>query len=123
MKDTQTYQRPAALRREGPLAPSATLLLNSLLATSLFPFEDWEELEPNLREELLRCQQADQLLPLLVQYGLLTDFQARRVEGGNAFGLVLGNYRLLDRLGAGGMGVVYRAEHLRMRRQVAIKVI
>src|SRR5262249_9902012 len=31
-------------------------------------------------------------------------------------------YRVLDRLGAGGMGIVFRGEHVDMRRQVAIKV-
>src|SRR5205085_1327089 len=38
-------------------------------------------------------------------------------------GLVLGNYRVLDRIGSGGMGVVFKGEHLRMRRLVAIKVL
>lgn len=38
-------------------------------------------------------------------------------------GQVFGEYRILDVLGRGGMGVVFRAEHLRMSRQVALKVI
>jgi formylglycine-generating enzyme required for sulfatase activity len=38
-------------------------------------------------------------------------------------GSILGNYLLLEALGAGGMGRVYRAEHRRMKRQVAVKVI
>ena len=62
-------------------------------------------------------------LSVMVELGLLTHYQAARISTGNTFGLVLGNYRVLDRLGAGGMGVVYKAEHIEMRRLVAIKVL
>lgn len=36
---------------------------------------------------------------------------------------VLGEYIILDRLGAGGMGQVYRARHRTMDREVAVKVL
>ena len=59
----------------------------------------------------------------LVKAGRLSAFQAKYVYGGKAKSLLFGPYVVLDVLGKGGMGYVYKAEHRKMRRVVALKVI
>jgi len=109
--------------RRGRIGLSGPALLQKILAISLVPAEDWNDLAAPRRAALERCADPLPLLELLATEGLLTRYQASRVSSGKTFGLVLGNYRVLDRIGAGAMGVVYKAEHLRMRQSVAIKVL
>lgn len=59
----------------------------------------------------------------LVQQGTLTRFQAINIYQGRGKGLVYGEYVVLDKLGEGGMGQVYKAQHRRMKRIVALKVL
>ena len=37
--------------------------------------------------------------------------------------MILGKYEVLGQIGAGGMGMVYKAKHRRMKREVAVKVL
>jgi formylglycine-generating enzyme required for sulfatase activity/serine/threonine protein kinase len=59
----------------------------------------------------------------LVRQKKLTAWQAQQIYQGRGKGLVLGNYVVLDKLGQGGMGMVLKAEHRRMERLVALKVL
>jgi serine/threonine protein kinase len=59
----------------------------------------------------------------LTAAGKLTTFQLEAILDGKPQDLVLGNYDVLQRLGAGGMGTVFKARHRRMKRIVAIKVL
>jgi eukaryotic-like serine/threonine-protein kinase len=59
----------------------------------------------------------------LVEQGRLTEFQAHRLLVGQAKSLVFGRYVLLDTLGIGAMGRVFKARHQLMDRLVAVKVV
>ncbi|MGL6096628.1 MAG: serine/threonine-protein kinase, partial [Fimbriiglobus sp.] len=63
------------------------------------------------------------VLDRLIADHFLTPFQAERLAAGKYKGFLLGGYIILDKIGAGGMGQVYLAEHTAMRRLVAVKVL
>jgi serine/threonine-protein kinase len=66
---------------------------------------------------------AGALAGALVRAGRLTPFQTDAILRGRWRGLCIGNYLVLDRLGAGGMGAVFKARHRSMKRVVAIKIL
>ncbi|MCU0705052.1 MAG: protein kinase [Fimbriiglobus sp.] len=59
----------------------------------------------------------------LVRLGLLTKYVRGRALAGHFSGLMFGPYRVLDRAGAGTVGVVFRGEHGLLKRPVALKVV
>jgi serine/threonine protein kinase len=60
---------------------------------------------------------------LLVADGILTHFQAEQIAQGKWRRFTIGKYKVLERLGSGGMGSVFLCEHKLMRRRVALKVL
>src|SRR5262249_2941778 len=63
------------------------------------------------------------LAPVLVREGLLTSYQAQQLLQGKARGFLIGKYKILDRLGSGGMALVYLCEDTATQRRVAVKVL
>src|SRR5262245_45541526 len=60
----------------------------------------------------------------LVRDGFLTKFQTQQVLQGRHRGFVInGKYKILEVIGAGGMGKVFLCEHTFLRRLTAVKVL
>ncbi len=96
---------------------SFDLLSESLVASGLVA----EDELANLRQAAQGSSAA--LANLLTTKELLTPFQLTVISKGQGAALRVGNYDLLDRLGAGGMGTVFKARHRRMKRVVALKML
>ncbi|MGE0609684.1 MAG: SUMF1/EgtB/PvdO family nonheme iron enzyme [Pirellulales bacterium] len=92
-----------------------------LAASGLIPADELAAFLDTLPAE--RKADGEQLARELVRQKKLTAFQAQQIYQGKGKHLVLGNYVALDKLGQGGMGMVLKAEHRRMKRQVALKVL
>ena len=73
--------------------------------------------------EAHRGRAMNAMLDRLLEDGRLPPYQLQRILNGELSGLMLGSYRILDELGEGGFGKVYKAVHTIMRRVVALKVI
>jgi eukaryotic-like serine/threonine-protein kinase len=100
-------------------------------ARSLSPLIDaikrHELLEPDQLKQLPDLQsqfgEPAKLLRMLIRRKWLTRYQADKLLAGRGAKLALGPYLLLERLGKGGMGRVYKALHRRMKRFVVLKLI
>lgn len=103
------------------MSVSAAQFIEGLTRSGIYSPDEVTALLDSLPSAIL--QNTTELTRELVQRRALTRYQASALLQGKPNGLVLGTYVILDRLGVGGMGMVFRARHRRMERIVALKLL
>src|SRR5208283_1204545 len=115
----ESFPSRCAERNTMPLTAVASLL-DALRELQLLRPAQLEELA---REATKRFPDARALAQDLLRRGWLTPFQANQLLLERGPELLLGSYLLIERLGEGFRGQVFKAKHTRMNRTVALKVI
>ena len=104
------------------MAVTLAQFVESLVRSGLFAAAELARFQENLPPDR-RPQVPQDLARELIHAGRLTKYQAAQVYQGKTKGLVLGDYVVLDEIGAGGMGQVFKAWRREMERTVALKVL
>src|SRR5262249_43956092 len=86
------------------------LLFNRRLARAV---EEWSPRVPDGRT----------LARELIRQDLLTPYQANQLLLGKGQALVVGQYRLMERLGEGNLGQLFKAVHVAMDRLVTVRLL
>lgn len=104
------------------MAMSVDQFLERLAASGLTVAEEARKLLASMPDET-RPTTGDDFARVLVERKQLTEFQAHAALDSHGMRLGLGQYVILDKIGQGGMGLVFKALHRHMRREVALKVL
>ncbi len=104
------------------MSVSLKQFIKNLVDSGLMDLEEVREVRNRLPKEK-RPTDGLSLARCLVEADKLTKYQASCIYKGQQKNLNLGNYVVLEQIGRGGMGEVFKARHRRMKRDVAIKVL
>lgn len=122
--------QPAALGNSVPgvadaplrFEPSVAGIANLLIRSRLLSAEEVQHLQQRWQQEANDDSNLDRFAKWLVANQYVTEYQAAMLLHGHAEHFFLGHYKLLDCIGRGRMGIVFRAVH-RLGQVVAIKTL
>src|SRR6185369_15872591 len=104
------------------MALSVDEFVKMVVASGLLSADELRAVRSEMKDEKQRTD-VQEFVRELVRQKKITAYQATNVFQGKATALFLGSYVVLDKLGQGGMGMVFKAEHKTMKRIVALKVL
>lgn len=96
--------------------------IRSLADTGILPFEELSSMVSGLPDDRASVD-VELLAQELVRQQKLTKFQAAVIFRKQSRGLRIGDYIVLDKIGSGGMGQVFKAENRRKGERVALKLL
>jgi serine/threonine protein kinase len=82
-----------------------------------------DKLLDELQQSGVNLSESAAISAALVERHAITDWQSEKLLQGRHKGFLLGRYKLMSLLGTGEMSAVYLAEHVKMERRCAIKVL